>query len=245
MTSLQGQPNHGGPSPSRKDKVCSSATVGLDGISQGATVFVAGFAGVGCPETLLEALHSLEVDSLTVVCQGVGPDPNGGGQVPKALEELVAAGRVAKLISPLPFFPGSGGVVEAKWRAGDLELEVVPQGTLAERIRAAGAGLGGVFLPVGLGTRFGRGKEVKSIGGRGHVFEPPLRGDFALLRAKAADTMGNTVYQATQRNWNPLMAMAAQTAIVEVDEVLEPGALDPELVITPGIFVDRIVKTGR
>ena len=245
MTGIQPPPGNAAPGPPGRDKVCSSATVALDGIAPGASVFAAGFAGGGWPETLLKALHSVGVDSLTVVCQGVGPDPNGGGQVPKALEELVAAGRVAKLISPLPFFPGSGGVVEAKWRAGDLELEVVPQGTLAERIRAAGAGLGGVFLPVGPETRFAHGREVKSIGGRDHVFEPPLRADFALLRAKAADTMGNTVYQATQRNWNPFMAMAAQTTIVEVDEILEPGALDPERVITPGIFVDCIVKTGR
>ena len=245
MTSMQHAPDNGAPGPSTRDKVCSSATVALDGISQGATVFVAGFAGVGWPETLLVALQSSGVDSLIVVCQGVRPDSNGGGQVPRALEELVATGRVAKLISPLPFFPGNGGVVEAKWRAGELELEVVPQGTLAERIRAAGAGLGGVFIPVGPGTRFARGKEVKSIGGRDHMFEPPLRGDFALLRGQAADTLGNTVYQATQRNWNPPMAMAARTTVVEVDEIVEPGALDPELVITPGIFVDRIVKTGQ
>ena len=186
MASMQPALDNGASGPSRRAKVCSSPTVALDGISNGATVFVAGFAGVGWPETLVQALQSSGVDSLNVVCQGVRPDPNGGGQVPKALEKLVAAGRVAKLISPLPFFPGSGGVVEAKWRAGDLELEVVPQGTLAERIRAAGAGLGGVFLPVGPGTRFAQGKEVRNIGGRDQVFEPPLRGDFALLRGQAA-----------------------------------------------------------
>ena len=245
MASMQPALDNGAPGPSRRAKVCSSPTVALDGISNGATVFVAGFAGVGWPETLLAALQSSGVGSLTLVCQGVGPDPKGGGQVPAALEEMVAAGRVAKLISPLPFLHGSGGAVEEKWRAGDLELEVVPQGTLAERIRAAGAGLGGVFLPVGPGTRFAQGKEVKGIGGRDHVFEPPLRGDFALLRGAAADTLGNTVYEATQRNWNPFMAMAAGTTVVEADDILEPGALDPELVITPGIFVDRIVKTER
>ncbi len=241
---MQSAPNNCTQIHYRTNKMCSSAAVALDGISPRATVFVGGFAGVGWPETLLKALHSVGVDSLTIVCQGVGPGANGGGQAPNALEELVAAGRVAKLVSPLPFIPGSGGMVEAKWRSGDLELEVVPQGTLAERIRAAGAGLGGVYLPAGPGTRFARGKEVKNIGDRDHVLEPPLRADFALLRGHAADTLGNTVYQATQRNWNPIMAMAAQTTIVEVDEILEPGALDPERIITPGIFVDRIVKAG-
>ena len=241
---MQPSPDNGHPGPSRTNKVCSSATVALDGISPVATVFVAGFAGGGWPDTLLKALHSAGVDSLTLVCQGVAPDLSGEGHGPKALEELAAAGRVAKLISPLPFFPGSGGAAEAKWRAGDLEVVVVPQGTLAERIRAAGAGLGGVYLPVGPGTRFADGKEVKRFGGRDHVLEPPLRADFALLRGQTADTLGNTVYQATQRNWNPVMAMAAQTTIIEVDEIVEPGALDPEQVITPGIFVDRIVKSA-
>ena len=242
--SMQPSPNNAANGPSRTDKVCSSPAAALEGISQGATVFVAGFAGGGWPRTLLEALHSAGVDLLTIVCQGLAPDLNGDGHGPKALEELVAAGRVAKLVSPLPFIPGGGGAVEAQWRAGDLELEVIPQGTLAERIRAAGAGLGGVYLPAGPGTRFAEGKEVKSIGGREHVLEPPLRADFALLQGHAADTLGNTVYQSTQRNWNPVMAMAAQTTVIEVDEIVEPGALDPETVITPGIFVDRIVKAG-
>ena len=122
-------------------------------------------------------------------------------------------------------------------------MEIIPQGVLAERIRAGGAGLGGVFLPGAADARFNKGKEVASIGGRDHVFEQPLRADFALLRARAADTMGNLVYQATQRNWNPVMAMSARVSVVEVDEIFEPGGLDPELVITPGIFVDRIVQT--
>lgn len=240
---MQPSPDNGDPGPSRTDKVCSSAAVALDGISTGATVFAAGFAGIGWPETLLKALYSAGVDSLTIVCQGAWQAHNGGERVPNALEELTAAGRVARLISPLPFIPGSGGTVEARWRSGELELEVVPQAALAERIRAAGAGLGGVYLPAGPGTRFAKGKEVKSIGGRDHVLEQPLRADFALLRAKTADTLGNTVYQATQRNWNPLMAMAARTTAVEVDSVVEPGALDPEQVITPGIYVDRITQS--
>ena len=242
---MQSAQDNGVPAPSRRDKVYSSAAAALAGISRGAVVFVSGFFGVGLPESLLKALHSAGVDSLTVVCQGTRPDANVGGKVPNGLEELIASGRVSRLISPLPFFPGNGGAVEEKWSGGDLELEVVPQGTLAERIRAAGAGLGGVLLPVGVGTRFAEGKEVKSIGGRDYVLEQPLRADFALLQAMAADSLGNTVYQATQRNWNPPMAMAARTTVVEVDSVVEPGALDPEQVITPGIFVDRIVRTEQ
>jgi 3-oxoadipate CoA-transferase alpha subunit len=223
--------------------VYSSSPAALADVSAGAVVLVSGFAGVGWPESLLRALRTGGANLLTLVCQGVWPDHADRGQASSVIEGLVADGQVAKLISPIPFYPGNEGAVEGKWRSGDLELEVIPQGVLAERIRAGGAGLGGVFLPVAADTRFGQDKEVRSIEGRDHVFEPSLRADFALLRARAADTMGNLVYQATQRNWNPSIAMAAQVCIVEVDEIFEPGGLDPELVITPGIFVDRIVQT--
>ena len=126
-----------------------------------------------------------------------------------------------------------------------MEIEVVPQGVLAERLRAGGAGLGGVFLPTGVGTRFQEGKEVRPFEGADHVFEPALRADFALLRSHTADTLGNLVYRDTQRNWNPVMAMAATISIAEVDQICERGDLDPELVITPGIFVNRIVQTVK
>ena len=245
MTTSQGPADNPAQGHSRRNKVYPSALAALADVSPGAVMLVSGFAGEGCPETLIEALHSVGADRLTVVCQGAQPYLAAGGRASNPIEELVTAGRVTKLISPLPFYPGNGGSVEEKWRSGDLELEVAPQGVLAERIRAGGAGLGGVFLPVAAGARFNEGKEVRRIGGRDHVFEPPVRADFALLRARTADTMGNLVYQATQRNWNPFMAMAAQISIAEVDEVLEPGALDPELVITPGIFVDRIVQTDQ
>ena len=119
----------------------------------------------------------------------------------------------------------------------------MPQGVLAERLRSGGAGLGGVFLPTGAGTRFGTAKEVRNFGGRDHLFEPALKADFALLRAGASDRLGNLIYNGTQRNWNPVMAMAAGVSIAEVDEIYEPGELDAELVVTPGIFVKRIVKT--
>lgn len=211
-----------------------------------AVVLIAGFAGCGWPESLIRALSARGVGDLTIVCHAAWPAPSaapGSGQTIGGIEGLVAAGRVRKLISALPFYPGYGGTVEERWQSGELEIEVVPQGVLAERLRAGGAGLGGVYLPAGVGTRFGEGREVRRFGGRDHLFEPALRADFALLRAHAADTLGNLVYRSTQRNWNPVMAMAARISIAEVDEIHEPGGLDPEVVITPGIFVRRVVQT--
>ena len=247
----------GAASPSARNKVFSSAEAAVADIFDGAVVLVAGFAGCGCPEGLLRALRANGVGNLTAVCHGAWPARSEAGSGPIAspaasnrslsgIEALVEAGQVRKLISPLAFYPGHGGPkhvgpVEARWRSGDLEIEVVPQGILAERLRAGGAGLGGVFIPAGAGTRFGEGREVRRFGGRDHVFEPALHADFALLRADTADTLGNLLYRDTQRNWNPVMAMAARVSIVEVSRVLEPGGLDPEAVITPGIFINRIV----
>ena len=127
------------------------------------------------------------------------------------------------------------------WESGKLELQIVPQGVLAERLRAGGAGIGGVFLPTGAGTRFAEGKEMRRFDGKDHVLESALKADFALLKAQTADTLGNMVYQGTGRNWNPTMAMAAAVTVAEVDQVLEPGGIDPETVITPAIFIDRLV----
>ena len=206
-------------------------------------MLVAGFAGCGRPACLLRALRVQGARGLTLVCQGVWPASPGRGQARDGIEDLVAEGQVAKLVAPVAFYPGHGGAVEERWKSGGLEIEAVPQGVLAERLRAGGAGLGGVFLPAGVGTRFAEGKEVRHIGGGDQVFESALRADFALLRAHAADTLGNLVYWGTQRNWNPVMAMATGVSIVEVDEVLDPGGLDPEVVITPGMFVNRIVRT--
>ena len=145
------------------------------------------------------------------------------------------------MVSPMPFHPESGGVVKELWEAGELELEVVPQGILVERMRAGGAGIGGVFLPTGAGTRFADGKEQRIFNGKEHVLELALKADFALLRAKRADTLGNLVYEGTGRNWNPTMAMAAKVTVAEVDQVVDPGGIDPELVITQAIFIDRLV----
>jgi len=222
-------------------------------IFDGAVVLIAGFAGGGCPESLLRGLRANGAGNLTAVCHGVWPARSNADSGPLAatatsessvsgIEALVEGGQIRKLIAPLAFYPDHGGPVEARWKSGDLEIEVVPQGVLAERLRAGGAGLGGVFIPAGAGTRFGEGREVRRFGERDHVFEPALRADFALLRADAADTLGNLIYRETQRNWNPVMAMAARVSIVEAGQVLDPGGLDPEAVITPGIFINRIVE---
>ena len=223
-----------------KGKVFPSAQAALEGIADGASVLVGGFAGCGIPENLLRGLAESGVEELTLVCQGAWPhEPGHFG-----IAELVAGGQVKKMISPLPFHPEQGGPVKELWLAGELELEVVPQGVLAERLRAGGAGIGGMFLPTGEGTRFAEGKEVRRFDGKDHVFEVALKADFALLRARAADTLGNLVYHGTGRNWNPIMATAATITVVEVDQVHEPGGLDPEMVITQAIFIDRMVMSA-
>ncbi|PKB72281.1 MAG: hypothetical protein BZY87_01320 [SAR202 cluster bacterium Io17-Chloro-G6] len=222
---------------SRKGKVFPLAKAALEDITGGACVLAAGFAGCGTPEQLLRGLAETGVGNLTLICQGAWLQ--GAGRF--GIADLVAAGQVKKIISPLPFHPENGGPVKDLWEAGKLDLEIVPQGVLAERLRAGGAGIGGVFLPTGPGTRFAEGKEVRQFNGKDHVLELALKADFALLRAQAADTLGNLVYRGTGRNWNPTMAMAAGVTVVEVDQVHEPGGLDPELVITQAIFIDRLV----
>ena len=222
------------------NKVYDSSQDALDGLGDGASLLVGGFAWHGEPESLLAAVIASGVRCLTVICQGAGPQESGR----TGINALVEAGAVRKLISPLPFDPRRGGPVRERWKAGELELEVHPVGVLTERIRAGGAGIGGLFLPTGAGTRFAEGREVREIDGREHIFQPALKADFALLRASAADTLGNLVYAGTQRNWNPIMAMAARVSIAEVDEIREPGGLDPELVITPAIFIQRIVLSS-
>ena len=225
---------------SKRGKVFPSAQAALEGIFDGASVLVAGWSGCGEPEKLLRGLSETGVAGLVLICQGAWVQEAGIFGV----GDLVAGGQVKKMISPLPFHPEHGGPVKDRWLAGELDLEIVPQGVLAERLRAGGAGIGGMFLPTGVGTRFAEGKEVRRFDGRDHVFEVALKADFALLRAQAADTLGNLVYQGTGRNWNSTMAMAAAVTVAEVDRVVEPGGLDPELVITPAIFIDRLVLSA-
>lgn len=236
------------PGPAARGKVYPSPQAALSDVFDGAVLLVAGFAGCGWPGSLIGALRDGGASNLTIICQGAWSSPSGAERGAEAIASLLTGGQVSKLVSPLPFLPSDGGAlpnsaVEARWKSGSLEIEVVPQGVLAERLRAGGAGLGGVFIPTGVGTRFGAGKELRQFGGKDHLFEPALRADFALLRGYAADSLGNLVYRGAQRNWNPVMAMAGAISIAEVDEVFEPGGLDPELVITPGIFVNRIVQT--
>jgi len=189
---------------------------------------------------LLGALRDSGVGDLTCICQGAWP------QAPEMMDvsELVTNGRVSKLIAPLSFYPGSGGPVQERWLSGALEIETIPPGVLAERLRAGGAGLAGVFLPAVPESRFQSDKEVRTFGGQDFVFESALRADFALLKAEEADTLGNLIYRGSQRNWNPVMAMSGRVSIAEVARIHEPGGIDPEVVITPGIFVNRVVQTN-
>ena len=226
---------------SAKGKLFPSAQAALADIADGASVLVAGFAGSGVPENLLRGLADTGVSGLTLICQGAWLPISGGFGV----SDLVATGQVEKMVSPMPFHPEAGGPVKELWKSGKLELEVVPQGVLAERLRAGGAGIGGVFLPTGAGTRFSEGKELRPFGGKEHVLEFALKADFALLRAKSADTLGNMVYETTARNWNPTLAMAAAVTVAAVDQVVERGGIDPELVITQAIFIDRLVLAAE
>ncbi|PKW16516.1 3-oxoacid CoA-transferase subunit A [Saccharopolyspora spinosa] len=215
------------------DKVVPSAAAAVADIGAGATVMISGFGPPGQPDLLIEALYESGVTDLTVINNNAG----AGGE---AISELFAAKRVRKVVCSFPKAIGST-VFDDLYLAGEIELELVPQGTLAERIRAAGAGVAGFYTPTGYGTELAEGKEVRVLDGRPCVFERPLIADFALVRAHRADTHGNLVYRKTGRNFGPLMAAAAEVTIAEVGGIAEVGAIDPETVVTPGIYVDRVV----
>jgi 3-oxoadipate CoA-transferase alpha subunit len=202
-------------------------------IPDGATVLIGGFGPAGQPVELIEALVESGTRDLTVV-------NNNAGNGDVGLAALIGAGRVRKVICSFPRQHDSHQF-DAKYRAGEIELELVPQGNLAERIRAAGAGIGAFFTPTGYGTPLAEGKEVREIDGRHYVLELPIRADYALVKAHRADGVGNLTYRKTARNFGPIMAAAAETTIVQVHEVVATGAIDPEVVVTPGIYVDRVV----
>jgi len=204
------------------------------GISDGATVLIGGFGNAGQPVELIEALLRQGASNLTVV-------NNNAGNGEQGLAALIGAGRVKKIICSFPRQSDSQ-LFDEKYRAGQIELELVPQGNLAERIRAAGAGIGGFFTPTGYGTLLAEGKETRMIDGRGYVYETPIKADYALIKALKADEAGNLVYRKTARNFGPIMAAAAAQTIVQVSDVLPRGGLDPEAVVTPGIYVNTIVK---
>lgn len=216
-----------------------SATVTADpaeavsGIEDGSTVLIGGFGMAGMPVTLIDALIRHGASDLTVVSNNAGNGDTG-------LAALLAAGRVRKMICSFPRQSDSW-VFDGLYRAGKIELEVVPQGNLAERMRAAGAGIGAFFTPTGVGTPLAEGKETRTIDGRDYVLELPIKGDAALIAAHTGDRMGNLTYRKTARNFGPVMATAARTTIVEVAHVVEIGAIDPEVVVTPGIYVDTML----
>jgi 3-oxoadipate CoA-transferase alpha subunit len=218
------------------DKRVGSPADAVEGIEDGATVLVGGFGASGVPVELVHALLDRGATDLTVVTNNAG---SGETDVAALLRER----RVRKIICS---YPRSAGSIwfEERWRAGEVELELVPQGTLSERMRAAAAGLGGFFTPTGADTRLAEGKEVRVIDGRRHVFEEPLPGDVALVKAARADRWGNLVYRTAARNFGPTMAAAAALTVVQVEEFVELGGLDPEAIVTPGIFVDRVVRVA-
>ena len=216
--------------------ICASAAEAVAGIEDSATVLVSGFGMAGMPVQLIDALIDQGASELTVVSNNAGNGDTG-------LAALLAAGRVRKMICSFPRQSDSW-VFDGLYRSGRIELEVVPQGTLAERMRAAGAGIGAFFCPTGAGTQLADGKETRQIDGRLQVLEYALHGDVALVGAHVADRMGNLVYRKTARNFGPVMATAARTTLVQVDHIVETGELDPEAVVTPSIFVDRVVAVG-
>jgi 3-oxoadipate CoA-transferase alpha subunit len=219
------------------DKIFSDTDAALAAVRDGATVMIGGFGGAGQPAELIDALIAHGARDLTIV-------NNNAGNGDTALAALLKTGRVRKIICSFPRQVDSQ-VFDGLYRAGRIELELVPQGNLAERIRAAGAGIGGFFTPTGYGTDLAKGKETREIDGRMVVFETPLHADVALIKAEAGDRWGNLVYRKTARNFGPIMAMAAKTTIASVHDVLPLGALDPEAIVTPGIFVQRVVKVPR
>ena len=219
------------------DKTVATVAQAVAGIHDGATVMIGGFGTAGMPSALIDALIGQGARELTIVNNNAGNGDTG-------LAALLKAGRVRKIVCSFPRQTDSW-VFDALYRSGGIELELVPQGNLAERIRAAGAGIGAFYTPTGFGTRLAEGKETRRIDGRDYVLEYPIHADFALIKALRGDRWGNLVYRKAARNFGPVMAMAARCAIAQVDEVVPLGELDPETVVTPGIFVKRIVQMSK
>jgi 3-oxoadipate CoA-transferase alpha subunit len=217
-------------------KSVESAAAAVADIRDGSTVMIGGFGSAGQPIELIDALLEQGAKDLTVVNNNAGNGTTG-------LAALLQAGQVRKIICSFPRQVDSQ-VFDGLYRAGELELELVPQGTLAERIRAGGAGIAGFFTPTGFGTMLAEGKETRRINGRDYVLEHALSADYALVKAHRGDRLGNLVYRKTARNFGPLMVGAATVAIAQVSEIVEVGELDPESVVTPGIYVQRVVEVG-
>ena len=219
------------------NKIVGSLAEAVRDVPNGATILLGGFAGAGYPMELIDALVAQGARDLTMVA-------NHAGRGDTDYAALILQKRVKRVVCSFPGPQGSW-VFQKMYEAGEVELELVPQGTLAERLRAGGAGLGGILTPVGVGTELAAGKQVMRVDGRDYLLELPLRGDFALVRAHRADRWGNLVYRKAGRNFNPVMAMAGRVTVAQVDEIVELGAIPAEDVHTPGIFVDRVVLTPR
>ncbi|WP_066269972.1 3-oxoacid CoA-transferase subunit A [Hydrogenophaga palleronii] len=219
------------------DKTCHSVPEALRDVMSGASIYVGGFGGSGIPARLLLGLLDKEgVKDLTLI-------NNNAGAGDTSFLGLVRAGRVSRIVCSYPRMPGNE-VLREQIEAGRLQVDVMPQGTLVERIRAAGAGLGPFFTPTGFGTPLAQGKETRMYQGRGYVLEEPLAADFAFVRASQADAAGNLVYRYAQRNFGPIMCMGATTTIVEVEQIVALGALAPDVIVTPSLFVNRLLQDG-
>ena len=219
------------------NKITESAIEALAGVKDGSTVLISGFGTAGIPEELIDGLIAQGARDLTLVCNNAGNEEVG-------VAALLKTGRVRKIICSFPR-QSDGWVFEGLYRAGKIELELVPQGNLAERIRAAGAGLGAVYCPTGYGTELTLGKETREINSLHYVLEFPIYGDVALVKAEAGDRLGNLTYRKAARNFGPVMAAASRFTVASVYEVRELGGLDPEAIVTPGIHVSKVVKLPR
>lgn len=219
------------------NKIAASVEEALAPIQDGATVLIGGFGGAGQPAELIDALIAQGAKDLVIVNNNAGNGETG-------LAALLKAGQVRKIICSFPRQADSH-IFDALYRSGKLELELVPQGNLAERIRAAGAGIGAFFTPTGFGTLLAEGKETREINGRQYVLEYPIHADYALIKAETGDRWGNLVYRKTARNFGPIMASAAKVTIASVHDIVELGSIDPEAVVTPGLYVQHVVKVAR
>jgi len=219
------------------NKIAASVEEALAPIQDGATVLIGGFGGAGQPAELIDGLIAQGAKDLVIVNNNAGNGETG-------LAALLKAGQVRKIICSFPRQADSH-IFDALYRSGKLELELVPQGNLAERIRAAGAGIGAFFTPTGFGTLLAEGKETREINGRQYVLEYPIHADYALIKAETGDRWGNLVYRKTARNFGPIMASAAKVTIASVHDIVELGSLDPEAVVTPGLYVQHVVKVAR
>jgi 3-oxoacid CoA-transferase subunit A len=214
------------------DKVLPDAETAVANIPDGASIMMGGFGLCGIPENLIRALHARGTRNLTIISNNAGVDEFGAGM-------LLKARQIRKVIGT---YVGENKEFERQALAREIEVELVPQGTFAERIRSAGAGIGGFFTPTGYGTLVAEGKETREIGGKHYVLEMPLHADFAFVKAWKGDRRGNLVYRKTARNFNPIMATAARVTIAEVERLVDPGELDPDTIATPGVFVRHVLQ---